>query len=473
MITRRKIDTSNEVDLIIGLVISDRFCDEIIPILELPYIEVEYVRIVASWIIDYYKEYKCSPKKDILKIYKTNILSITDEYLRDNILSFIQNCNNSETTNNIDYLIDKSISYLKKKSLENLSKTISSYLVNDKIDDAEQFLIKYKKVEKNSGESVSLLDDYEKIINAYNSEEEKLFSLPGAYGKVVGDIHREDFIGFLAPMKAGKTWLLIDVAIEAIKNGLKVAFFSLEMNEKSMIKRCWSCLSGQFLTDINVENYPYFEENEDGKFVLKFKKLSKKASSTMDIQKKQKQLKKLFRGGALQIFCYPTNSLSVEKLSSKLDELEQNKFIADVVIVDYADIMMASDRNSSYRDQLDGIWKRLRALAQSKKIAIFTASQTTRGAINREVEVEDVAEDIRKIAHITSMVSISKTRVYKKHNILVLSQMAVREGAAELRKVVCTQCLDIGRPVVDSKFKDEVIFEFNDEKSEKEIKRIK
>ena len=137
-----------------------------------------------------------------------------------------------------------------------------------------------------------------------------------------------------------------------------------------------------------------------------------------------------------------------------------------LVIIDYADIMMPSDRNSELRNQLDGIWKRLRAMAQKRKAVVFTASQTNRGAINREVEATDTAEDIRKIAHVTSMVSISKTKYCKENNLAIYSQIAIREGKAETRKVIATQCLELGRPVLDSHWKDDVILDSDEDNSE-------
>jgi len=110
-------------------------------------------------------------------------------------------------------------------------------------------------------------------------------------------------------------------------------------------------------------------------------------------------------------------------------------------------------------------------LAQKRKAVVFTASQTNRGAISREVEAEDVAEDVRKIAHVTSMVSISKTKYCKQNSLAIYSQMAVREGQPETRKVIATQCLALGRPVIESHWKDDVIFDEEDEKKEVERKR--
>ena len=179
---------------------------------------------------------------------------------------------------------------------------------------------------------------------------------------------------------------------------------------------------------------------------------------------KQKSLKRLFRGGSFRIYAEPAYSLTVEGLENKLDDLAYEGFYPDVIIIDYADIMAPSDKNE-YRQQIDGIWKRLRALAQKRKAVVVTASQTNRGALSSEVNAESISEDIRKLAHVTSMVSISKPKSYKQNTLAIFSQVALRDGVPELRKVIATQNLSIGRPILESHWEDDIILDFDDDYS--------
>ena len=133
-----------------------------------------------------------------------------------------------------------------------------------------------------------------------------------------------------------------------------------------------------------------------------------------------------------------------------------------MIIIDYADIMLPSNSRLDYRNQLDDIWKRLRAMAQKRKCAVFTASQASRGAINKEATADMISEDIRKLAHVTSMVSISKDEYCKNHSLAMFSQLAVREGEPITERVIATQCLSLGRPVLDSHWKKDVIIDDSD-----------
>ena len=459
---REKLNTINERDIVYQLIVSDKFCREIVPIINPKMLEVVYVRTIVIWIKDYFQKFKESPKKNIIKLYRSHIDELRDEDLQNNILTFIERLDKDYDkikVTNEDFAIQNAIKYLRMRSLKNFSEDIDSYIESGDIEKAENCVTKYRKVEAASGEGVSLLDDFDIVTEAFTEEQDLLFKYPGDFGRLIGDIHREDFIAFLAPMKAGKTYQLVDFGIEALKNNLKVVMYSLEMSRTNMIKRVWTALSGQITKDVEID-VPYFVEDGD-KFRIEMKTIEKKASSTLEVQKKQKSLKRLFRGGSFRIYAEPAYSLTVEGLENKLDDLAYEGFYPDVILIDYADIMAPSDRNE-YRQQIDGIWKRLRALAQKRKAVVVTASQTNRGALSSEVNAESISEDIRKLAHVTSMVSISKPKAYKQNSLAIFSQVALRDGVPELRKVIATQNLSIGRPILESHWEDDIILDFDD-----------
>ena len=467
---RERLNTLSERDLLIGLITSEKFCREICPTLNPRLLEIEYARTVAGWIKEFYANFKKAPGKDIMKLYRAKCEDILDEDLQDNVLTFIEKvCKDFENLKNFndDFALQQAITYLKARSLKNLNEDIDAYLTSGEIVKAENVITKYKSVEKSSGRAVSLLHNTESLVNSFTQEDELLFRFPGAYGSIVGDLHREDFVSYLAPMKRGKTWALMDAGVEAVKNGLKVLHVSLEMSESQMEKRYWTALSGQISKDNDEINYSYFEkiDTESKKcWQVKRKTISRKAVSINEIERKQKNLRRLFRGGDIRVLAVPAYTLTVELLDIEIDRLaQQENYIPDVIIVDYADIMSPSDKTNDYRNQLDGIWKRLRGLAQRRKCVVFTASQSGRQSINKDADSKDIAEDIRKLAHITSMISLNQTPQEKQAGIIRLKQLAIREGEQEFREAVCTQCLSIGRIVTDSRFSDEVLMDSIDD----------
>ena len=249
---REKLNTLSERDILIGLITSEKFCREICPTLNPRLLEIEYARTVASWIKEFYGNFKKAPGKDIIKLYRAKCEEIADEDLQDNVLTFVEKvCKDYESIQNFndEFALQQAINYLKGRSLKNLNEDIDAYLASGDIKKAENAITKYKSVEKSSGEAVSLLHNIENVVNSFTQEDELLFVFPGAYGSVIGKVHREDFVSFLAPMKRGKTWALMDAGITALQNGLKVLHVSLEMSEAQMTKRYWTALSAQLNED--------------------------------------------------------------------------------------------------------------------------------------------------------------------------------------------------------------------------------
>ena len=474
---REKINTLNERDLLTGLITSDEFCREITPVLVPRQLEIEYARILASWIKDYFDKYKVAPQRNIMKLYRARIDEISDESLQENILAFIKNLDENydeKKISNVEFSINQSINYLKKRSLNDLVENMSANLSIDDVDKVESLLTKYKCVEPSETSGISLLHDSENIADSFLNENTLLYEIDGAYGKVIGKIHREDFIAFLAPMKRGKTFHLINVGVEAMKNGLKVLFISMEMSEEEITKRVWTSLSGQLPEDKEDIDYPYFVENDESEkqWKIEHKKINRKAVDVSDITKKQKNMLRMFRGGDFRIMSAPAYSWSVEKVDLEIEKISQKlNYNPDVIIIDYADILAPSEKGE-YRNQLDGIWKRLRGLAQKRKAVVFTATQSTREGLSTDVTAQSIAEDIRKLAHVTCMVALNQSKVEKEQNIMRLSQIAVREGDSVTKDALCLQCYAIGRPVLDSRFADEVEYKKkSDDDSEKSEKK--
>lgn len=472
---REKLSNLSERDLITGLIISDKFCQELLPIIKGKHFETEYARVIFGWVLDYYSKFRESPKKNIIKLYRSKVDTISDDSLLDNLLKFVEKLyeNYENTTFNEDFLLTESIKYLKKRELICLQEDLDSLVSCGDIDKAETKLLNYKSLEKVSGKSISLLDK-ENVLSAFDEENDVLFTINGAFGDVIGDIHREDFISFLAPMKRGKSFALTQIGVEALKQGLNVLHVSLEMSEKQVLKRYWINLTGKNKDERENIDFSYFVEDGD-KWRVETKKINRGGITLDDVEKKQALFKRIFRGADVKIYAVPAYSLTVESLETELVRLEENEdFIPDVIIVDYADIMKPTDKGE-YRNQLDSIWKKLRGLAQSRKVALFTASQSNRSGLVKDAETQDIAEDVRKIAHVTSLVAINQTESEKKRGIVRFKQLAVREGEQQFKQAIATQCLAIGRMVTDSKFEDEVILsnKFENSDDDFEMERLK
>ena len=113
--------------------------------------------------------------------------------------------------------------------------------------------------------------------------------------------------------------------------------------------------------------------------------------------------------GKLLIKYFPTKAASVQTLASHLKQIEISGVNIDMVVVDYADILMPTGNFKEKRHALGNIYEDLRGLAGELEIPIWTASQANRSALEEDVIGADkVAEDYSKVMTADFVMSMSR-----------------------------------------------------------------
>jgi len=473
---REKVETLDEREIITGLITSDKFCREVVPSLKPRCFQLSYAQTISHWIIGYYKDYKKAPGRDIRQLYISNKNTIRDEDLQESILDFIARLSKDyerQKLTNEPFAIKRAIEYLERRSLQLLIDDVTLNLNIGDTKKARSLITDAKTIASHNTGEVDILTDTDVIIDAFLKEDDVMFQFPGAFGKVAGVFRREDFISFVSPMKRGKSWFLMYTALCAMYAGYKVLFFTLEMSEHQMIRRIWQNIYGQSPEAVRTK-VPFFEETEteDGtSCIIKYKAVQRKAFNSTALKKKQKAQKQVVRSGGLKLVSLPAYNKNVIDIEAMVDNYAQGitkdgrPFIADVIVIDYADILAPCGSRGEYRHNLDETWKRLRGMAQLKKCLVVTASQSDRSSIKTgKVGAGNISEDIRKLAHVTSMMALNQTEDEAQKGIMKIKQLAIREGKKEYRGAIVLQSLALGKPYIDSRFEGEVVIEDNENK---------
>ena len=452
MLNREVIKTLDEKDFVTSLIMSDKCCQVLLSYVKLNYFDVDYARTVVSWVNEYYRKFKHAPKDDISSLYRVHCDEIQDEALKELVLNYIQELANSEIQiNNEDYLLDRSKDFLDYKALQNYTEELNACLQTRSMDKARKIQADYIKVNTVELNEVSLtsLSDKSIIENALSQEEEILFTLPDDLNRVIGNIHRNDFIAILAPPKRGKSFALQYLAIQALKQRLNVVFVSMEMTREEVIQRLWKALWGAesgLVKDGVYEAARFVTDScEEGKYKCEQISINvkNKAKSVSALQKRLRTNNNY--SGDIRVIAYPRFSASVKQITDRIEELADNGFIPDVVIIDYADITTPIGGGSELRNQIDEIWKYLGGFATKMYCCVITASQTNRsGMSSSSVEAESIGENFKKIAHITSMVSLEQTRKMKEEHLMRVRNIAIRNGEVE-EACIFPQCLGLGQ----------------------------
>lgn len=477
-----KVNLDVERKLLTQLIVSDEVCKNLIPVFNPLTLKSSFSRTVGMWIREFYEQYGTAPKTAIQDVYNIKKDTLRDDVeataIRDYLLYLSKEWEKLEP-NNIQFTIDEGKNYLKECSLEYLLETVATDLARKDVVKAELEIANYKRIEVASGEGVSIIHDTQEIIDSFEEDEELLFRFPGAFGEVVGDLHRGDFLSFFGPAKRGKSWYLLYTAETAMFKGLKVVLFTLEMTKRQMVRRAWRSIIGEPVKPMDVE-IPYFEVAQEAKDGTPLYKVSsrvvhKEGFDKNVVSEKQRKLRRLLRTGDVRIVQLAGSKATVSEIEMHLDNMAHyDNFVADVVVIDYADLLVASrTAGKEYRHKLDDIWKGLRAIAQSRNLLMVTASHTNKETFGRDVQQADSSEDGRKMNHITSGIGLNQRKDEAEKGVLRINQLAVREGKQCFEQAVVLQCLDIGKPCLDSKLQKEMVKEKGEEEEKKKKVRGK
>ena len=447
MLNREKIDISMERKVLSNLIMSTQLLAACRNVGSPSLFESTMGKAVAQWVWDFYDACGVAPGTAIGDVYAQRIHELQDAD-RTMVHAFLSRASDEWLPSNLGYAEKMAVRYFQTRAMVLLRDQLDRDIAADDIDGGYRHVADFTRPEVVKSSAVDIFRDAVKIREAFTSQGESLFSFPSYLGRVIGSIILEDFIAFVAPPKRGKTWWLMAMAMIAALQGLCVLFVSLEMPEPQMLRRFWQMLTGTSRYGEDAP-WPVFIEDGNGfKIEDKVKPTDRVELADGAIEKMQKSLRRTARGGRLELMSFPTYSLSVAGLRNELKKLEvYSNFVPMLICVDYADIM-DHGRGESERDRLNRTWAGLRGLAMERKCVIATASQSNRETVDgaKDASEKNLAEDIRKLAHVTKLVTINQTEEEKERGIYRIGCKTQREGQPVFDQVVCTNCLTIGRP---------------------------
>jgi replicative DNA helicase len=192
-----------------------------------------------------------------------------------------------------------------------------------------------------------------------------------------GGFGKGELVMFAAPPGIGKSWSLINIGVNAMKQGKTVAHYTLELNEGYVGQRYDAVLTG-----IPVANLKFNRE---------------------EVDKMVKSVK-----GDLIVKYYPTKTASVTSLRAHLDRMILQGKRPDVVIVDYADLLRGPSKEKRH-EELEEIIEDLRGMAGEYEVPIYTASQINRsGAEDDIITGTKIAGSFSKMMTADFVISLSR-----------------------------------------------------------------
>jgi hypothetical protein len=495
----------------IGFIVSTEFLQRILPVWKPELLEADLSRIICGWCLDYFQQYAKAPGADIVPIYnekkigldpdmaeQAEILleSLTDEYEREVF--------------NVEYLLDQTKRYLHAQHLNRHLDEVNARRERGEVTEAEAEIYSYAPP---YADDTTYVDPFgasaaPALRAAFSTRKAPLVLYPSALGAFWNEeLVRDSFVAFLAAEKTGKSWLLLDVAMRAARQGCNTVMFQAgDMTQNQQLRRLaiycarrsdqeryckdrmepvLECMRHQTDRCDKPQREPSHysepvvdaggEPSYDALLMAaeRFKKhspchncnqiqgavwLKKMADcdplTSRDVVHEVEKFRKVVKG-RLRISTHANETLTVTGMKALLSSWErQDGFVADVIVIDYADILAPCPdfARLDFRHQQNKIWQRMRNLSQERHCLVVTATQAKAAAYGKELlGMEDFSEDKRKLAHVTAMFGLNQTAEEKRIGIMRINPLIIRESDyATDRPVHVMQRLQMGRPVLGS-----------------------
>jgi replicative DNA helicase len=369
------------------LVLDDRvFADRMMEVLNVEFLEFKFLQVFVEKVFHYKKKYGTQPSHETMKtIIKSGIESENEalqKQVRNYFARVLSNVNILESS---EFIKDTAIEFCRKQKLREAMIKSTTLLQKCSFDEISVLINNALKAGADADFGYDYIKDFEKRFEASGRETittgwEKIDQITGGGGG------RSELGVVIAPTGVGKSMVLVHLGATALKAGMTVVHYTLELQDTVIASRYDSCITGIRLNDL---------------------------------QDRKDEIRKELEGfdGTLIVKEYPTKTATTNTIRAHIEKLKQQGIIPDMIIVDYADLLRTLSARREKREELESIYEELRAIMQENKCVGWTASQTNRTGLNQEIiTMQSISEAFNKCFIADFIFSVSRTAEDKQKN---------------------------------------------------------
>src|SRR5210317_63868 len=393
--TLSKYGQSFQTKVLSSLIADVRMLDTLSEIIHPKFFESEANKWIAEEITSYYDEFKKSPTLDV---FKSEVSKLEDRGFQKSVVEQLKSVFTKVGDSDLDYVKKEFSSFCINQNLKQAIVSSVDLLKAGNYDRIKDLVDKAMKVGVDSDMGHDYLLDFEERTNEVDRS-----TVPTGWDCINelmdGGLGPGELGVAVAPSGVGKTWVLCALGAAAVKQGLNVVHYSLELSEHYVGQRYDTVFTQIPSADVK--------------------------------DKKEVVLEKINRlSGKLLIKYFPPKGISTKKLESHIEKMTAAGNKPDLIIIDYADLLLShtNKSDSTYGEQ-GGVYIELRGISGELGIPIWTASQTNRSAIDSEViEADKVADSYAKVMNADFIMSISRKSKDKLNNTARFHIMKNRFG---------------------------------------------
>ena len=360
---------------IISCLLSDKvFLQTIFDIINPSYFDSDGNKLLIKMIMGYFTEYKTKPTLDVLKV---KIDKIDSDVLKVSVVKNLKEAWRQIESEDLDYVKNKTLEFCRNQVIKSAIMESVELLEGQNYDGIKKVIDEAMK----AGSSRDIGHEYVEGLEERLTESVRdvVSTSWDVINEVMdGGLGKGELGVIVAPAGIGKTWMLQVLGSAAVRAGLTVVHYTLELNQTYVGLRYDTVFSG-----VTTANIKYHQD---------------------DVRKVIERLP-----GRLVIKYYPTRSATVPTLASHLKQLDIQSIKPDLVLVDYADILRDVGGAREVRHQLGNIYEDLRGMAGEFDLPVWTASQANRSSLEEEIiDASKVAESYSKVMTADFVMSVSR-----------------------------------------------------------------
>jgi hypothetical protein len=444
--------------VLIGMVTNPVFCARIASQWKPPGLfDSDWANQIGTWCVRYCLEYnkapntaieplmaewveRANPKQEVVDAVESFLVGLSDEMERMGDL---------ET----GYLLDIAGRYFNKVKMTAVLEAATADLSYGDVEKAKGRIEGLRPVELAQGSYCEPSNDFSVWTKAFSTEERRsLVMYPGAVGRFFdGAWLRGELYSFMAPEKTGKTEWLIDFTVRALRCKNRVAFFdSGDSSIDEILMRLGKRLS--FTSEYGgTVSVPVEWPDEDD-----LPRWEDRVVAATDPVRSYEMMGVVSRNRkAFRLASYPNSTLSVSQLSATLDDWGRDDWRPDVVVVDYADILLPPSGFSDGLEKIDEMWKALRRLSQEKNILVVTATQADAASYTQKglLGKQNFSGRKTKLSHVNGMIGINVSEDDRNRHMAKLNWIARRRNVHQRSRnwVSVAGNYVMGNPIILSK----------------------
>jgi replicative DNA helicase len=364
-----------QIKVISSLLTHKGFLTNIHDIISDEYFENQAHKWVIKEILKYYDKYHTTPSLDILKV---ELKKIDNEVLQVSIKEQLKHAYVS-SDEDLAYIQEEFTNFCRNQQLKKALLSSVDMLQAGEFDGIRNMIDNALK----AGQDKNIGHEYAKDIESrYRIDSRTVLPTPwdNINNLLQGGLGNGDFGLIFGNPGGGKSWSLVALGGFAVKMGYNVLHYTLELGEDYVGRRY-----DAFFTKVPVNK---INENRD------------------KVEELVPQLP-----GRLIIKEFPTGRATMSTIESHIQKCADMGVKADLVIIDYVDLLSSGKKNRERKDDIDDIYTSTKGLARQLDIPIWSVSQVNRaGANDNIIEGDKAAGSYDKIMITDFCMSLSRKK---------------------------------------------------------------